>query len=157
MGEQEDSSSCDAEQVCGQQAAAAQEIRDECETDLLQALPALRSAVEALKELTSSDIVVVKSMKKPPEGVKLVLAAVCIVLKVNNHAPSPRLCVVSRCSQAWWVCPRQVKPDTKDRRTGKPDYWRAAQKNLLNDTRFVKRLRTYDKDKMSGMFCVLCA
>lgn len=86
VGEQEDSSSCDAEQVCGQQAAAAQEIRDECETDLLQALPALRSAVEALKELTSSDIVVVKSMKKPPEGVKLVLAAVCIVLKVQSCA-----------------------------------------------------------------------
>ena len=111
------------EEECTRQAQAAQQIRDECESDLSQALPALKAATQALKTLTKSDIVVVKSMRKPPPGVKLVLETVCIVLK--------------------------VKP-VKNPKTGKKDFWLAAQKSLLNDTRFVKRLRTYNKDKLSA-------
>ena len=110
------------EEECARQAAAAKVIRDECESELAQALPALKSAVQALKTLTKSDIVVVKSMRKPPPGVRLVLETVCIVLK--------------------------VKPVKNQK--GERDYWLAAQKSLLNDTRFVKRLRTFNKDKMTA-------
>ena len=40
-------------------------------------------AVKALKALSKGDIVEVKSMKKPPGGVKLTMEAVCILLGVK--------------------------------------------------------------------------
>lgn len=64
------------------EAQAAQRIRDECEADLNKAIPALRKAERALQKLKKEDISEVKSLKFPPEGVKLVslrclFAAVC--------------------------------------------------------------------------------
>jgi dynein heavy chain len=53
-------------------AAAAQAIKDDCEGDLAEAIPALESAVNALNTLKPADITVVKAMKNPPPGVKLV-------------------------------------------------------------------------------------
>ena len=52
------------------------EIADDAQADLDKALPALDAAVKCLKELQKGDIVEVKAMGKPPDGVKLVLQGV---------------------------------------------------------------------------------
>ena len=54
------------------EAAAAQAIKDDCESDLAEAIPGLEAAVHALNTLKPADITVVKSMKNPPAVVKLV-------------------------------------------------------------------------------------
>jgi dynein heavy chain, axonemal len=54
-------------------------IKEECEGDLAEAMPALNAAIKALDTLTKNDITEVKGMKSPPAAVKMVLEAVCIV------------------------------------------------------------------------------
>lgn len=49
---------------------------------MAEAIPALESALAALDTLKPSDIAIVKSMKNPPAGVKLVMAAVCVMKNV---------------------------------------------------------------------------
>ena len=51
------------EAVANAAAAAAKAIKDECESDLAEALPALEAALAALNTLTSKDITLVKAMK----------------------------------------------------------------------------------------------
>lgn len=60
------------EALANEAAAASQAIRDDCESDLSEAEPALISATNALNTLRSSDITVIKAMKNPPLVVKLV-------------------------------------------------------------------------------------
>lgn len=69
------------------QAKAAQAIKDDCDADLAVAMPILESAMAALNTLTPADITIVKTMKNPPKGVKLVMEAVCIlkvIIKKSN-------------------------------------------------------------------------
>jgi len=108
------------------QAASCEKDKAECEGMLAEAIPALEGAVKALATLSKSDIVEVKAMKKPPPGVKITLEAVCIMMKVK---------------------PKKIpNPDGK----GKvDDYWDSAQKELLNDPKFLQRLMDYDKDNIS--------
>ena len=42
-------------------------------------MPALEGAIAALKSLSKGDITEIKAMKKPPDAVKLVMEAVCIM------------------------------------------------------------------------------
>lgn len=42
-------------------------------------MPILEAALAALNTLTPADIAVVKTMKNPPKGIKLVMEAVCIL------------------------------------------------------------------------------
>lgn len=58
--------------MANEAAAAAQAIKDECESDLAEATPALEAAVNALDTLKPADITLVKSMRHPPPIVKLV-------------------------------------------------------------------------------------
>lgn len=60
------------EALANEAAAAAQAIKDDCEGDLAEAIPALEAALNALDTLKPADITIVKSMKNPPAGVKLV-------------------------------------------------------------------------------------
>lgn len=71
--------------MANEAAAAAQAIKDDCESDLSEAIPALEAAVEALDTLKPSDITLVKSMKNPPSGVKLVMEAVSYILKLKSN------------------------------------------------------------------------
>lgn len=59
------------ELVANEQAAAAEEMEDECSKDLAQAVPVLEDALQALNTLKPADITLVKSMKNPPSAVKL--------------------------------------------------------------------------------------
>ena len=58
---------------------------------MAEAIPALEAALAALNTLKPSDITIVKTMKSPPAGVKLVMAAVCVMRdikpdKINDPA-----------------------------------------------------------------------
>ncbi|XP_018571400.1 dynein heavy chain 12, axonemal [Anoplophora glabripennis] len=112
------------EKVANKQAAAAQNLKRECEADLAEAIPILDEAIAALDTLKPADITLVKSMKNPPEIIKLVMAAVCII--------------------------KDVKPDRKpDPSTGKMtlDFW-GPSKRLLGDMNFLQGLKDFDKDNI---------
>ncbi|XP_039700233.1 dynein axonemal heavy chain 7 [Pteropus medius] len=111
--------------VANEQAMASKAIKDECDADLAGALPILESALSALDTLTAQDITVVKSMKSPPAGVKLVMEAICILKGIKaDKIPDPT-------------------------GSGKKieDFWGPA-KRLLGDIRFLQSLHEYDKDNI---------
>ncbi|XP_043194572.1 dynein axonemal heavy chain 12-like isoform X3 [Amphibalanus amphitrite] len=106
-------------------AEAATKLKEECEADLAEALPALEAALAALDTLKPADITLVKSMKNPPAAVKVVLAAVCVMKEVKpDRVNDPK------------------KPGQKMN-----DYWGPSQK-MLTDTAFLATLREYDKDNI---------
>uniref|UniRef100_A0A3Q3B332 Dynein axonemal heavy chain 12 n=1 Tax=Kryptolebias marmoratus TaxID=37003 RepID=A0A3Q3B332_KRYMA len=106
-------------------ATEAQALKNECESDLAEAIPALEAALSALNTLKPSDVTIVKAMKNPPSGVKLVMAAVCVM--------------------------KDIKPDkiADPAGTGKKilDYW-GPSKKLLGDMNFLRDLKEYDKDNI---------
>ncbi|KAF5297854.1 hypothetical protein FQA39_LY19240 [Lamprigera yunnana] len=66
------------EEKANVEAAEAQALKTECEADLALAIPILEEAIGALNTLKPADITLVKSMKNPPEPIKLVMAAVVL-------------------------------------------------------------------------------
>ncbi|XP_076342764.1 dynein axonemal heavy chain 7-like [Tachypleus tridentatus] len=73
-----------------EQAEAAQAIKNECDTDLAEAVPVLEAALAALNTLTPADITIVKTMKSPPAGVKLIMEAICILKGIKpDRIPDP--------------------------------------------------------------------
>nr|XP_010946997.1 dynein axonemal heavy chain 7 isoform X1 [Camelus bactrianus]XP_045367940.1 dynein axonemal heavy chain 7 isoform X1 [Camelus bactrianus] len=117
------------ETIANEQAMAAKAIKDECDADLAGALPVLESALAALDTLTAQDITVVKSMKSPPAGVKLVMEAICILKGIKaDKIPDPT-------------------------GSGKKieDFWGPA-KRLLGDIRFLQSLHEYDKDNIPSAY-----
>ncbi|XP_015588713.1 dynein heavy chain 3, axonemal [Cephus cinctus] len=112
------------EALANEAAAAAQAIKDDCESDLAEATPALEAALSALDTLKPADITIVKSMKNPPAGVRLVMEAVCVL--------------------------KGIKPErVQDPGTGNnyDDYWPASIK-ILGDMKFLEGLKTFDKDNI---------
>ncbi|XP_052828077.1 dynein axonemal heavy chain 3 [Octopus bimaculoides] len=111
------------EAVSNKAAMEAQSIKNECEEKLKLAMPAFNTAVAALHTLKQNDITIVKAMTNPPQGVKLVMAAVCTM--------------------------KGIKPDKKTDQNGKivEDYWTASKK-MLSDMKFLDSLRDYDKDNI---------
>lgn len=106
-------------------AAASQIIKEECESDLAEAIPALDAAVSALNTLKPADITVVKSMTNPPYGVKLVLEAVCVMKGI----------------------PPERKPDPRGSGRMIEDFW-GPSKKLVSDVKFLESLTKYDKDNI---------
>ncbi|XP_071484907.1 dynein axonemal heavy chain 12-like [Diadema antillarum] len=113
------------EASANEQAASAQALKDECESDLAEAIPALEAALAALNTLKPADIAVVKTMKNPPSGVKLVMSAVCVM--------------------------KDIKPEKINDPAGTGgkilDYW-GPSKKLVGDMNFLNMLKTYDKDNI---------
>ncbi|KAJ3297193.1 Dynein heavy chain 3, axonemal [Borealophlyctis nickersoniae] len=113
------------EEVANKKAGEAKAIKDECEAQLAEAMPALESALDALNTLKPTDITVVKSMKNPPGAVKLVMESICIMKGIK---------------------PARIKDPGG---SGKmvEDYWGPAQK-MLSDSHFLQDLKQYDKDNI---------
>ncbi|XP_055621192.1 dynein axonemal heavy chain 12 [Toxorhynchites rutilus septentrionalis] len=111
--------------VANVQAAEAQILKADCEKDLAGAIPILEEAIQALNTLKPNDITLVKSMKNPPEVIKLVMAAVCVM--------------------------KGIAPDkVTDQATGKKmlDFW-GPSKRLLGDMSFLQTLKDFDKDSIN--------
>ncbi|CAG11277.1 unnamed protein product, partial [Tetraodon nigroviridis] len=106
-------------------AKEAHALKDECESELAEAIPALEAALSALYTLKPSDVTIVKSMKNPPSVVKLVMSGVCVM--------------------------KGIKPDMVVNPAGSgkkvQDYW-GPSKKLLGDMNFLKDLKEYDKDNI---------
>jgi dynein heavy chain len=68
------------EAIVGAQAAETAAVAADAQRDLDRAMPALESAVKALKSLTKADITEVKSFTNPPQAVRIVMEAVCVLL-----------------------------------------------------------------------------
>ncbi|RDD45105.1 Dynein heavy chain 7, axonemal, partial [Trichoplax sp. H2] len=113
------------EAIANEQAKAAKAIKDECDADLAEAMPVLEAALSALNTLTQQDITFIKTMLNPPQGIKLVMEAICILKGVK-----PALSV--------------------DNATGKrtEDYWAPAKRYLLGDSNLLRSLQNYDKDNI---------
>nr|XP_045758146.1 dynein axonemal heavy chain 12 [Mirounga angustirostris] len=113
------------EEIASGKAEEAQALKNECESDLAEAIPALEAALSALDTLKPADITIVKSMKNPPSGVKLVMAAICVM--------------------------KDIKPEKISDPSGTGgkilDYW-GPSKKLLGDMNFLRELREYDKDNI---------
>jgi dynein heavy chain len=114
------------EAVANEQASEAQAIKDECDADLAEAIPILEAALSALNTLTAQDITLVKTMKNPPSGVKIVMEAICIL--------------------------KGVKPDRIPDPSGSgkkiEDFW-APSKKILGEMSFLKSLKEFDKDNIA--------
>lgn len=112
------------EALANEAAAAAQAIKDDCESDLAEATPALEAALAALDTLKPADITIVKAMKSPPAGVRLVMEAICVLKGVK---------------------PERVQDPTTNQTVD--DYWPASVK-LLGDMKFLENLKNFDKDNI---------
>ncbi|XP_076646690.1 dynein axonemal heavy chain 7 [Halictus rubicundus] len=109
-----------AAQVYASEASA---IKSECDADLAQAMPILKRAQAALDTLTTADIAIVRAMKQPPYGVKLVIETICVLKQVKPQ--------------------RVQQPDG----THADDYWKAALR-MLSDAKFLDSLLNFDKDNI---------
>ena len=70
--------------ACELEAKFAEQIRKECEEALAKTLPELEDAIRSLDTIKKEDIDLVKSMHKPPAGVRLTLETIAIV---NRQKP----------------------------------------------------------------------
>uniref|UniRef100_H3ANA7 AAA+ ATPase domain-containing protein n=1 Tax=Latimeria chalumnae TaxID=7897 RepID=H3ANA7_LATCH len=111
------------EATANEAAQEAKAIKDECKQKLSVAVPALNAAVAALDTLKASDITLVKTMQNPPSGVRLTLAAICIL---KGFKPEKR-----------------IDPNGKST----DDYWPSAKK-MLGDMKFLESLKEFDKDNV---------
>jgi dynein heavy chain, axonemal len=107
-----------------EQATIANAIKEECDAKLSEAIPRLEEANAALAVLTPQEITLVRSMRAPPLGVKIVMEGVCIIKDVKpERLPNPNGVGVIE------------------------DYW-VASKKVLQDMRFLDSLIHFDKDNI---------
>ncbi|XP_074517159.1 dynein axonemal heavy chain 1 [Sebastes fasciatus] len=100
-------------------------IAADAQRDLDEALPALDAALASLKSLNKNDVTEVRGMQRPPQGVKLVIEAVCIMKDIKpKRVPG-------------------VKPGTKV-----DDYWEPGKGLLQDPGKFLESLFKYDKENI---------
>lgn len=114
------------EALVNERVKEAELINDECEKDLSKAKPKLKQAEDALDTLDSNDINLLKSMLKPPETVRLVFEALCVLY---NLGPIPA-------------------PFAKNPKDKIPSYWETSKK-LLNEKDFLKNMISFDKNNIN--------
>jgi dynein heavy chain, axonemal len=112
--------------VAQMEADKVQKQKNEVEADLAVAIPALEEAVAALNTIKPNDINEIKALSKPPEKIKMVCRAVCIMLDIK----AVRV------------------PDPMDPSKRIMDHWGPSQK-MLSDSTFINKLMDYDKDNMN--------
>jgi dynein heavy chain len=98
-------------------AAKAKGIADSAQAELDLALPALDAALSSLKNLTRNDIVEVKSLRNPPQGVKTVMEACCIMFQIppkmvadpnKVHKHSKKICPLLRSNLFVYFCDKNT-------------------------------------------------
>lgn len=95
---------------------------ESCQAALDKIVPCLNAAMSTMQTISKYDLAELKSMTHPPEMVKKVLKATCILMKVEP-----------------------VEAVT-EKGTYEPSYWAAAiGLNLLGDPTLPERLAEYDK------------
>jgi dynein heavy chain, axonemal len=100
-------------------------IAEDAKRDLDEALPALDAAVESLNSLSKNDIIEVRSMQRPPEGVKLVIEAICIMKGIK---------------------PKKIDGDKPGKKVD--DYWEPGRALLADPQKFLDSLMNFDKENI---------
>ena len=113
------------EAIANEKATEAEKLKTECQAELAVALPALAAAKEALDTIEPNDIVIIKSMKSPPAGVRIVMAAICVFKGIQPD--------------------RVADPNNPTKKI--QDFW-GPSKRVLGDMAFLKELIAYDKDNI---------
>ena len=114
----------DAEAAAVQaQVNIAEEMKAECQERLSVAEPYFERAIKALRTLTSSDFVLMKSFTNPPPGVRLALEAMCVMLGKT---------------------PKWVKKDGQKT----ADYWEVSKKLIGNYKKLIETLENYPKENV---------
>ncbi|XP_026131005.1 dynein heavy chain 1, axonemal isoform X1 [Carassius auratus] len=108
-----------------EKARVAHAIADDAQKDLDEALPALDAALASLKSLKKNDVVEVRAMQRPPQGVKLVIEAVCILKGIK---------------------PKKVAGEKLGEKVD--DYWDAGKSILQDPGKFLDSLFKYDKENI---------
>lgn len=101
-------------------------MAEDAKRDLDEAIPALEAAVESLNSLSKNDVIEVRSMQRPPEGVKLVIEAVCIMKGIK---------------------PKKIDGDKPGKKVD--DYWEPGKALLADPQKFLDSLLNFDKDNIS--------
>ncbi|MCJ8744212.1 hypothetical protein PDJAM_G00116030 [Pangasius djambal] len=113
------------EAKASEKASVASAYAADAQSNLDKALPALDDALASLKSLNKNDVTEVRAMQRPPQGVKLVIEAVCILKGIK---------------------PKKVageKPGSKV-----DDYWEPGKGLLQDPGKFVESLLKFDKDNI---------
>ncbi|VDM31966.1 unnamed protein product [Hydatigera taeniaeformis] len=113
------------EEAAERKTAECAEIRDDAQRDLDEALPALYASLDAVKSLNKNDITEVRAMMRPPEGVRLVMEAVCIMKDVK---------------------PKKVAGDKPGVKVD--DYWEPSKTLLQDPGKFLESLLNFDRDNI---------
>ena len=102
-------------------AAEAKALKDDCDAELAVAMPILEEALSALDTIKEADVKYISKLMNPPQAIKTVMHAVCIVLGEK---------------------PVRGKDDT-----GKTidDWWKTSL-NVMNRKTFIDELKGFDKD-----------
>ncbi|KAJ3368393.1 Dynein heavy chain 1, axonemal [Kappamyces sp. JEL0680] len=111
------------EAIASKKAEETKIMADDAKRDLDEALPALDAAVESLNSLTKNDIIEVRSMQRPPDGVKLVMEAICIMKNIK---------------------PKKIDGDKPGKKID--DYWEPGRGLLADPQKFLDSLMNFDKE-----------
>jgi dynein heavy chain len=114
------------EKQAAKKAEETKAIAEDAKRDLDEALPALDAAVESLNSLSKNDVIEVRSMQRPPEGVKLVMEAVCIMKGVK---------------------PKKADGDKPGKKID--DYWEPGRVLLSDPQKFLDSLFDFEKENIS--------
>lgn len=114
------------EAIASKKAEETRIMAEDAKRDLDEALPALDAAVESLSSLTKNDIIEVRSMQRPPDGVKLVIEAICIMKNIK---------------------PKKIDGDKPGKKID--DYWEVGKGLLTDPQKFLDSLMNFDKDGIS--------
>ena len=113
------------ELIAREAAGKAQAIKSECDYSLSLCLPILQEAIDALNVLNKDDISKIKKSSNPPQLVKDVLEAICILFDVDP--------------------PKKQNPDNMKM---EPQWWEASQK-LMSKGDFLKELVAFKKEDIT--------
>ena len=103
------------------EAQEAEALEKECRASLDKAIPDMEEAIESLKQLSKLELSELKTMRKPPKAIRLLMSSVCIVIKED---------------------PTRVK--SKDGQSFIDDYWPTATgKRVLGNPKLLDILTSY--------------
>ena len=100
------------EKIVKQAVDEATAIKTDCEAELAIAMPALKAAEDALKVLDKKQIDLLKTMKKPPNIIRVVMKALCLLIypKPEEKVKNPD---TLKIEVDWWAASMKVLNNSK--------------------------------------------
>ena len=100
------------EEETSKKESEARSIEEHCQTELSEALPALHKAMEAVRNIDKGQLTLIKAMGQPPEGIKMIMSGVCIMLGETVRARKDATGKMQNELDLYWdVCKKKVLCD----------------------------------------------